>query len=204
MFTGIIDGIGKIIFVKNHDFCLVFTLKMPLLLLKNLLLGGSVAINGCCLSVTNIQDDYVSFDVIQETLKITNFGSLKVGDYVNIERSKKFSDEIGGHYVSGHISTIATCVNLLLVTHNIRTISYQLKNICFMKYIFSKGFIVVNGVSFTIGDVFVDSFNVHVIPDTLSRTIIKYLNIGDNVNIEIDCFTNIIVDTTEKFLQHRS
>jgi len=103
MFTGIVQGTAEIVGIEEKDLFRTHIVRLPEDLLPGLALGASVAHNGCCLTVTEINGDLVSFDLIKETLRITNLGELKVGDVVNIERAAKFSDEIGGHLMSGHI-----------------------------------------------------------------------------------------------------
>ncbi|CAL4319219.1 Riboflavin synthase [Buchnera aphidicola (Eriosoma lanigerum)] len=200
MFTGIIDGIAKIISIKNKNNYLTYTIQVPKHLLVNLVIGASISNNGCCLSVTSIFKDLISFDIISETLRCTNLGMLKLGDYINIERSKKFSDEIGGHILSGHISTVSKCIKIIKFSGNSQLMYYQLCDNFFMKYIFYKGFISINGISLTITEVSEDYFSVHLIPDTMLKTNMKNVTNGDVVNIEIDYFTQVIVDTTEKFI----
>ncbi|MGU0015380.1 riboflavin synthase [Escherichia coli] len=125
--------------------------------------------NGCCLTVTEINGNHVSFDLMKETLRITNLGDLKVGDWVNVERAAKFSDEIGGHLMSGHIMTTAE-VAKILTSENNRQIWFKVQDSQLMKYILYKGFIGIDGISLTVGEVTPTRFCVHLIPETLERT----------------------------------
>ena len=113
MFTGIVQGTAEIIAVEEKELFRTHIVRLPEELLPGLALGASVAHNGCCLTVTAIEGDRVSFDLIKETLRITNLGELAVGDVVNIERAAKFSDEIGGHLMSGHIMTTAEICQII-------------------------------------------------------------------------------------------
>jgi len=150
-------------------------------------------------TVTKIADELVSFDLMQATLQLTNLGALRVGDRVNIERAAKFGDEIGGHSMSGHISTTAT-IDQIIDTPNNRTIWFKLPYDDAMKYILAKGYIGVDGCSLTIGEVEADRFSVHLIPETLNRTLFGQRNVGESVNIEFDPQTQAIVDTVERVL----
>lgn len=170
---------------------------------KGLAIGASVANNGVCLTVTEINDDLVSFDLMQETLRITNLGALKVGDWVNIERAMQMGMEIGGHILSGHVYCTATISNIIASENN-RQIWFELPNTEVMKYILTKGFVAVDGISLTIGEVRGNQFCVNLIPETLQRTLMGQRKLGDRVNIEIDSQTQAIVDTVERYLANRS
>ncbi|HAS63785.1 MAG TPA: riboflavin synthase, partial [Vibrio sp.] len=165
---------------------------------RGLAVGASVAHNGCCLTVTKIDGNKVSFDLMQETLKLTNLGQVEVGEFVNIERAAKFGDEIGGHNMSGHISVIAS-VQHVICSENNRTIWFELP-IEAMKYVLAKGYIGLDGCSLTIGEVKGNSFNVHLIPETLQRTLFGQREVGDLINVEFDPQTQAIVDTVERVL----
>lgn len=168
-------------------------------LLVGLETGASVAHNGCCLTVTKIDGEYVSFDLIKETLRLTNLGELKVGDVVNIERAAKYGDEIGGHVVSGHIVTTAE-ISKIFTSEDNHQIWLSIYDKALMKYILHKGFVAIDGISLTVGDVINNRFCVHLIPETLARTTLGLKRLGDKVNIEIDPQTQAIVDTVERVL----
>ena len=114
--------------------------------------GASIAHNGCCLTVTEINGNQISFDLMKETLRITNPGELVVGDIINVERAAKFSDEIGGHLMSGHIITTAE-VAKIVTSENNRQIWFKVQDPSLMKYILYKGFIGIDGISLTVGEV---------------------------------------------------
>jgi len=144
----------------------------------------------------------VTFDIMQETLALTTLGKKKLGDLVNIERSAKYGDEIGGHVMSGHISCIAKIVEINKTETNCQMILAM--PIEFMKYILYKGFIGIDGASLTVGNVNNTGFDIHLIPETLSITTLKDKKIGDLVNIEIDAQTQAIVDTVERVLAQKN
>lgn len=202
MFTGIVQGTAEIISItKKQDFQ-THVIRMPANLLSHVELGASVAHNGCCLTVTDINDDLWSFDLMQETLNVTNLGLLKEGDVVNVERAAKFGDEIGGHSMSGHIMCTAE-VSKIVTSENNHQIWFTLPQ-AQMKYVFTKGYIGIDGISLTIGEVVENRFNVNLIPETLQRTNLKSRVIGDVINIEIDPQTQAIVDTVERVMAAKS
>ncbi|WP_459782365.1 riboflavin synthase subunit alpha, partial [Photobacterium sp. R1] len=154
-----------------------------------------------CLTVTHINGNHISFDLMQETLRVTNLGLLSPGDRVNIERAAKFGDEIGGHSMSGHIMTTAV-VDEVIETENNYQIWFSLPA-DLMKYVFTKGYIGIDGASLTIGDVEGQRFNVNLIPETLNRTNLSARQKGDVINIEIDPQTQAVVDTVERVMAAR-
>ncbi|HFQ5294876.1 riboflavin synthase subunit alpha [Vibrio vulnificus] len=202
MFTGIVQGTAEVVIIEAKESFQTHTIRLCGEMLSGLAIGASVAHNGCCLTVTKIAGDLVSFDLMQATLKLTNLGTLRVGDRVNIERAAKFGDEIGGHSMSGHISTTAK-IDQIIDTPNNRTIWFKLPYDDAMKYILAKGYIGVDGCSLTIGEVEADRFSVHLIPETLNRTLFGQRNVGESVNIEFDPQTQAIVDTVERVLMSK-
>ena len=199
MFTGIVQGTAEVHQIIEKANFKTHIIKMPQQSLAELEVGASVAHNGVCLTVTEINGDLVSFDLMQETLRITNLGALKVGDSVNIERAMRMGTEIGGHILSGHVYCTAQVKELLRSENNLQ-IWFELPQAEIMKYILTKGFIAVDGISLTIGEVKENHFCVNLIPETLQRTLIGKRKVGDLVNIEIDPQTQAIVDTVERYL----
>lgn len=202
MFTGIVQGTAEIVSIEEKELFRTLTVRLPEELLPGLALGASVAHNGCCLTVTAIEGDRVSFDLIKETLRVTNLGDLRQGDVVNIERAAKFSDEIGGHLMSGHIMTTAEICKIIQSEHN-REVWFKIQDAAQMKYILHKGFVGIDGISLTVGDVTKTKFCVYLIPETLERTTLGAKTFGDRVNIEIDPHTQAIVETVERVLAQR-
>ncbi|MBI0274998.1 riboflavin synthase subunit alpha [Hafnia alvei] len=202
MFTGIVQGTAPVVSIDEKSNFRTHVVKFPQELLPGLELGASVAHNGCCLTVTNVEGDLVSFDLMKETLRITNLGDVAVGSVVNLERAAKFNDEIGGHLMSGHIICTAEIVKILTSENN-RQIWFKMPNPELMKYVLHKGFIGIDGISLTIGEVTKSRFCVHLIPETLQRTTLGVKRLGDKVNIEIDPQTQAVVDTVERVLASR-
>lgn len=199
MFTGIVQGLGTLVAIKQDgpDFRR-YTVALPQHLTHDLKIGASIANNGCCLTITQINDNQVSFDLMAETLAKTNLGALCVGDKINIERAAHLGDEIGGHLMSGHIMTKTAITRIEQREHH-RTLWFQLPS-ALAPYILSKGFIGLDGCSLTIGNVTDHEFNVHLIPETLQQTLFGSRKVGDMINVEIDPQTQAIVDTVQRTL----
>lgn len=202
MFTGIVQGTGTVVSIDEKPNFRTHVVRLPEDMLDNLQLGASVAHNGCCLTVTEVKGDLVSFDLMKETLRLTNLGDLKIGDQVNLERAARFNDEIGGHLMSGHIICTAE-VAKILTSENNRQIWFRMPHEDLMKYVLHKGYIGIDGISLTIGEVTRTRFCVHLIPETLQRTTLGTKRLGDKINIEIDPQTQAIVDTVERVLASR-
>lgn len=177
------------------------TVELPEDMAGGLQTGASVAHNGCCLTVTETDGRTTRFDLMAETLDKTNLGRLKAGDLVNLERAARFGDEIGGHVMSGHIITQTPVTRIEQSEHN-RTLWFALPAEL-KPYVLTKGFIGLDGCSLTIGSVTEREFNVHLIPETLQRTLFGSRQVGDCVNVEIDAQTQAIVDTVERVLAQR-
>ena len=202
MFTGIVQGTAEVVAIDEKEDFRTHTIRMPSEKVAGLEPGASVAHNGCCLTVTRVEDDRVSFDLMQETLRVTNLGALRVGDRVNIERAARFGDEIGGHAMSGHIIATAEVTRVEESENNYQVWFRIPEDLA--RYVFTKGYIGVDGVSLTIGEVRGCEFNVNLIPETLARTNMATRTVGDRVNIEIDPQTQAIVDTVERVLAGRA
>jgi len=201
MFTGIVQGMATLVAIEKKEMFQTHVIELSDDMVEGLTIGASVAHNGCCLTVTKINGTQVSFDLMQATLRLTNLGRLKKGDLVNVERAAKFGDEIGGHSMSGHIMLVADIVDVIK-TENNRTIWFELPQES-MKYVLSKGYIGIDGCSLTIGEVEENRFSVHLIPETLNRTLFGRRQVGDQVNIEFDPQTQAIVDTVERVLANQ-
>lgn len=201
MFTGIIKGKFPVVSIVDREGLRSFVVQLSPELVENLSTGASVAVDGVCFTVTSIDHDRVSFDAMEETLRKTTIGTLKEGDNVNIERSARIGDEIGGHVMSGHVSTMAEIVNVSESENN-KAVTFKVDPE-WMKYIFSKGFISLDGASLTVvdADKLNGTFQVWFIPETLKLTKFGEKGIGDHVNLEIDPQTQVIVETVENILK---
>ena len=199
MFTGIVQGVGEVITKTSHNTVTSMTIKLPNV--KSLAIGASVSINGVCLTVVSLDSNIVQFDIIDETLKRTNLGDISVGDFVNIERSLKFGDEVGGHVLSGHIFDTGI-INSKAKKGNQMSLSI-LAPPSIQKYLTEKGYIAIDGISLTVGEIKDGCFDLHIIPETMRLTILDSKEVGDIVNIEIDSNTQLIVETIERLLEER-
>ena len=198
MFTGIIQGQSKILRIEKQPGLWRFAMALSDSLRTDLRQGASVAHNGVCLTVANIDDEAIYFDVMQPTLELTSLSSFNAGDIINVERALKYGDEVGGHVLSGHIQTTAT-----LIERDACELNSRLRFRCdkqWMKYILPKGFIAIDGASLTLGLVGDDWFEVYLIPETRQVTTLDRKAIGSLYNIEIDSQTQAIVDTVERVL----
>jgi len=198
MFTGIVAGTSPIINIEQKDIVRSLTLNLEGFVM-GLEIGASVSLDGVCMTVVSIDGNLVTFDAIEETLNRTTLGKLDVGSLVNIERSLKMGDELGGHIISGHVLTTA---KILQIVNKGEGIDMMIENPPEVnQYILEKGYISIDGMSLTIGKVSEDNFSLHIIPETLRITTIGHKNIGDYVNIEIDSRTQAIVDTIRKSME---
>lgn len=200
MYTGIIQALSPVVKLDDASGLKRFVVEMPERLVVGLTTGASVSIDGVCLTVTTIKGNRISFDAMQETLQKTTIGSLKQGDSVNVERSAKMGDEIGGHPMSGHVSTMAKIIDLQQSENN--TVMTFKVDPEWMRFIFSKGFIGLDGASLTVvdADKNAGTFKVWFIPETLRLTRFGSKTVGDRVNLEIDPQTQVIVETVERVL----
>ena len=202
MFSGIVQETGKVIgFVKVKD---IYNLSIECSseFISDLKKGASISVDGVCLTVKDENPEILRFDLVEETIKRTNFQNIKTGDNVNIERSLKMGDEIGGHPVSGHIHGISKVISI-----DKRDQSWDVKFSVepFMHdYMLHKGYVAINGCSLTVGEVSNESFMIHLIPETLSITNLFQLEQNSIVNIELDQNTIIIADTVKKYLDGKS
>ncbi len=203
MFSGIVQGCFEVVDVVRKTGLISFTVKISNKMAKDLKKGSSVSVDGVCLTVIKINENKISFDAMLETLNKTTLCELKKGDKVNIERSIKAGDEIGGHPVSGHVHSKTEIVKVETPVNN-KVVTFKAgKN--WIKYIIAKGFISLDGVSLTVVDVEKQegTFTVYFIPETLKLTTFGFKKEGDYVNMEIDQQTKAIVDTVESVLKGR-
>ena len=201
MFTGIVEEVGKVISAQAS--ARRFSLKAERLViaaretLKNVKPGGSVAINGVCLTVTDFTATSFAFDVMPETLKRTNLGRLKSGDKVNLERPLGLGGEVGGHLVQGHIDDTGKVVAIAPEGESI--VRFEAPP-GVMRYVVPKGFIAVDGISLTVTGIDNNSFRVSLVDFTLKHTNLGSRKVGDQVNLEVD----IIAKYVEQFLHSRT
>lgn len=197
VFTGIVQGMAEVTDIQKQPDFHQLRITFPDGKAEGATIGGSIAINGTCLTVTSIDGSTLSFDVMKETLRATNLGQLDTGSPVNFERAARYGDEIGGHNVSGHVHCTAELANVELQENN-RRLTFKVRESKWMKYILPKGFISVDGASLTVGEVWDNCFSVYLIPETIKVTVLGVKQLGDTVNIEVEAQTQAIVDTVER------
>ncbi len=199
MFTGIVQGRGEVI-ARTGSELVRLVIRVPST--DGLERGASIAINGVCLTAVEWQDRDVHFDVIAESLRVTNLGDLNVGDPVNVERAARYGDEIGGHLLSGHVHGMATLVGREEQGDNLALTMTADPDI--VRYLMPKGYVALDGCSLTLGPVIENNqFQVFLIPETRQVTVVEWRKIGDTINLEIDTQTQAIVDTVERVLAER-
>lgn len=208
MFTGIVQTKAKVNAIHDQGQFRQLEIAVAPEHLQGIETGASIAINGCCLTVTGFDhkvsaaESRVRFDIIDETLRLTNLGELAVGSEVNFERSLTLGRELGGHIVSGHIQTTAVLGQRVDSTNNCRM--YLQLDPQWLEYILPKGFVAVDGASLTVGDVDDQGFWLHLIPETLALTILGAAKVGQRINIEVDQQTLTIVETVKRVMQRQS
>jgi len=197
VFTGIIQGIGKVIEKRPAGGGMVFGLEAGFDL-TDPEEGESIAVNGTCLTAREIHGRRFLVDVSPESLSRTGLGALKVGSRVNLERALRLSDRLGGHLVSGHVDAVGR-VEQRQAAGDFTLFTFSLDE-GLARYIIEKGSITVNGVSLTVNSCRGNRFSVSIIPHTLIVTTLGGLKIGDQVNLEVD----IIGKYVEKLLSEQS
>ena len=182
MFTGIIESTGKIEKIDREGKNIELTLSSNLS--SELRVDESLSHNGVCLTVTDCNKNFYSVTIIDESLKKTNFSSVKVGSQINLERSLKIDGRLDGHIVQGHVDDIAKCIKKIDQENSwLFTFEFSEK---FSDLIIEKGSICINGVSLTCFDTSKNNFTVAIIPHTYDNTNFKLLDEGDYVNLEFD------------------
>jgi riboflavin synthase len=201
MFTGIIEGLGEVKSISSlkgdlrRSADMRLKLKIPARLLKGLKLGDSMNLNGTCLTVVNKRNQMVEFELVRETTKRSQIGQLKKGDLVNVERSLRLGDRLGGHIVLGHTDGLG-----IIDEVNRKDTETKMWIICedhgLMPYIAQKGAIAIDGISLTSNEVNGkrNKFSVSLIPFTLENTTLGLKRKGDLVNIEIDVLSRYVIN----------
>lgn len=184
MFTGIIQAIGTVSSIEKSQKDATLHINAKDLNLAETNLGDSIAVNGVCLTVTNINNDVFSVDVSNETLQKTSLVMLTGSSKVNLEKALTLSTPLGGHLVSGHVDGVGELLSKR-GDGNSTVYSFKMPE-SISKYVASKGSITIQGISLTTNNVTADSFDVSIIPHTESMTTIGLLEIGSKVNLEID------------------
>jgi riboflavin synthase len=195
MFTGLIEEMGTVLWIRATDRGTQLQIVAPRIA-QGIRTGDSLAVNGCCLTVSAHRGDQVSFDLLEETLARTNLRFLRRDGFVNLERALAADARLGGHFVQGHVDCAAPLLAFEPIGADYR-LAIELRRE-FSRYVAPKGSIAVNGISLTVADVSDTSFSVWVIPHTKERTNLNNAQSGDCVNLEFDILAKYI----ERMLPH--
>jgi riboflavin synthase len=196
MFTGIVEEAGKLVSFAPGPQGWRLEIDAPLVA-ADARLGESIAVNGCCLTVTRAGDGRLGFDVLEETRRLTNFAGTRVGGPLNLERSLSFGGKVGGHFVTGHVDTQGT-----VEVFEARGADHYLRVRLppgYSRYLIAKGSIAIDGISLTVAEAAEGSVAVWLIPHTLAVTGLGQKRVGDAVNLEFDLLGKYV----EKLLQAR-
>jgi riboflavin synthase len=190
MFTGIVEERGEVARLAPYVGGVRFSVRASFAREGAIGIGDSVAVNGCCLTVVEIADGCLGFDLLAETQRVTNLAGLAVGAVVNLERSLRFDGRVGGHFVSGHIDTTAAIDVIELRGADV----YCRVNVpaAFRRYLVYKGSVAVDGISLTVAEVTAEGFAVWLIPHTLAITTLGVRKSGDLVNLEFDLLAKYV------------
>jgi riboflavin synthase len=198
MFTGIVQETGLVKALEKRSGDLVMTLEAPFTT-PLLTLGGSVAVNGCCLTAVHTTGSLFTVEAVPETLSRTTFGGLKVGDKVNLELPLKLSDLLGGHLVSGHVDGLASVRAIREEGGGSRwTLGIPRE---LMKYVVEKGSIALDGISLTVAAEKDDEIEVALIPHTLEVTNLGSLKVGSHLHVEVDILAKHLEKLTLAYRQ---
>ena len=198
MFSGIISALG---IVKNITYDDIYSVDIEITRInledfeksENLIkVGCSISCSGVCLTLIKKNDNILTFNISKETMSKTNLSNWKTGDLVNLERALRVGDEIGGHFVTGHVDTVLELQKIL--EEDGSKILYINLNKEIAPYIASKGSVTIEGISLTVNDVKNDYFNVNIIPFTWDNTNLKNIKANDFVNVEIDLLSRYLVN----------
>jgi riboflavin synthase len=207
LFTGIVQGTATVSALSDRPGLRSFTLQLPAGFGDGLAVGASVACDGVCLTVTQVHPgDRAGFDVMQQSLALTTLGDLRVGARLNVERAARDGAEIGGHPLSGHVDFRARVAEVRTPQNN-RVLRVEV-GAPWMRYVFAKGYIAVNGASLTVAEAAqrpggAGWFEVWLIPETLRMTTFAEKAAGDLLNVEIERQTQVIVDTVRAAVDER-
>ena len=198
MYTGIVAGTAPIVSIEEGDGVRSFTIDLTGFE-DGLEIGASVALDGVCMTVVGIDSGNIGFDAIEETLDRTTLTDRSIGDDLNVERSLRMGDELGGHLLSGHVMCTAEILERVEVGEGVDLRISMPEDA--RPYILEKGYIAIDGMSLTVGRVDDSGFGLHIIPETLRVTTIGQKEVGQSVNIEVDSQTQAIVDTLSRKME---
>ena len=194
MFNGIIHNTGKVRTIRKFKNSILLDIESNLYLKKKDI-GSSISCNGVCLTLTKILGKRIYFYVSSETIKRSTFKIIKIGDLINLEKSINFGQEISGHFIQGHVDSVAKIKNINFIDKS-WLVKLEIKDKKLSKFLQEKASISINGVSLTISKVSKKLFELNIIPHTLKLTNLKTLKKNDLVNVELDIFGKYIYKYT--------
>jgi len=194
MFTGIIEEVGTALQKTPTPGGLKLKVGAEKVI-NDTKSGDSIAVNGVCLTVIDISNKDITFDVSQETVKRSNIGNLRIGEPVNLERAVRPSDRLGGHIVQGHVDTIGKITSITpLGEHTRFIIEFPVR---YSNLVIEKGSIAIDGISLTINEININTVSINVIPHTIENTNLYYRKVSDEVNIEFDIIGKYVLKMVE-------
>lgn len=183
MFSGIIEELGELKKISKRGNVTLFEIQAKKIV-EDVFIGNSISVNGACLTLTENKSGVLSFEVMPQTLKVTNLGALRLKDRVNLERALRIGDRLSGHFVTGHIDSTGIIRRKNYINDNL---SFEIVIPSkFMHYVLERGSIAIDGISLTIVDKSSNTFTVYIIPHTLKNTTLGFKGPSDKVNIEFD------------------
>ncbi len=194
MFTGIVEELGTVRAVTPVETGARLEISAKTVL-EDAQIGDSISVNGCCLTVVTLDDGYYAVDVVEETLRMTCLGGLRAGDRVNLERSVRLADHLGGHLVQGHVDGVGTLFSRAPAADGSIVVRIEAPADV-LRYVVYKGSIAVDGISLTVAAIDATSFSIALIPHTQNVTTFGFRQPGDRVNLEVD----ILAKYVEKLL----
>ena len=200
MFTGIIEQVGAVISLQKKGDNSRLTIKTEKRR-RALKKGDSVSINGACLTAVEIKGDRLAFDIMRETFENTSLKYLNESDHVNVEYSLSPESGLDGHFVLGHIDSVRKIKEIKKTGYSYMDVAISSDE---KAYLVKKGSVAIDGISLTVGEVFANKFRTHIIPYTISNTVLKFKKAGDLVNLEFDILGKYILNKIDKRDKHSS
>jgi riboflavin synthase len=189
MFTGIIKETGKISRIKDSKDCKELTVECRLLT-KDMKIGDSIAVNGCCLTVTGFNKEHFTCDISYSTINSTTFVNFKTGELLNLEDSLMIGDKLGGHFVAGHIDSVVQIVEITIIGNAYKLDIAPPQHL--LPFLAQKGSAALDGISLTIAESNKDLVSFAIIPHTFENTNLKFKKAGDFLNMEVDMMARYI------------
>src|SRR6266851_4915530 len=190
MFTGIVEELGTVRAITPVETGARLEISAKTVL-EGVQIGDSISVNGCCLTVVTVDEGYYAADVVEETLRMTCLGGLQAGDRLNLERSVRLADRLGGHLVQGHVDGVGTLFPRAPAADGSIVVRIEAPADV-LRYVVYKGSIAVDGISLTVAALDATSFSIALIPHTQDVTTLGFRQPGDKVNLEVDVLAKYV------------